>query len=387
MLRKSTQIRALLAGALACALGNSLTACAAPPPETAVGIGVVVGNRANSPAVVYDDVSPMLDAGMTKVAGQQVAALQVTFAESDGNPAVQPPITHDEPLELGDRDLEARRADTRRAFEQMFAQTTSQDAEAAPLDAIARTAEVLRAAPNIEIHVFDSGIGTAGLLPLTEGRLDEDPQAAAARLRDAGLLPGLEGVHIVWHGLGTVAGAQEKPDELALTKLRALWSTVLESAGATVSFEPARASDPPSDALPRVTAVHLPVYTPPIVEACQTSLDADTVSFRPDLPEFVNRPDAERAARAVADGLKGCSGCPTVTGTTASDGDEAWLLELSRQRAQAFAALLREAGVTCDIRTDGVGTHFAGFQPDHDEHGALIESVAAQNRRVLISMA
>jgi len=117
--------------------------------------------------------------------------------------------------------------------------------------------------------------------------------------------------------------------------------------------------------------------------------------FKPDLATFVDIEKAREGALEVAEQVNAssCSGTVTLTGYTASGRDEAEYLSnyasvseklqvLSLARANAFADLLREAGMNGNIEVIGAGK---GPVVDWDDKGNFVEELGAQNRKVVVT--
>jgi flagellar motor protein MotB len=113
-------------------------------------------------------------------------------------------------------------------------------------------------------------------------------------------------------------------------------------------------------------------------------------NFKPDTAIFIDRNQAVEAAQKIADELASkpdCTGGITVKGYTSSGVSEDEYkpeddLVLSKQRADAFAELLVQAGVTVEIVSEGGGK---GPNNDWNPDGSYNEDVGITNRIVVIT--
>jgi outer membrane protein OmpA-like peptidoglycan-associated protein len=169
-----------------------------------------------------------------------------------------------------------------------------------------------------------------------------------------------------------------------------LWNQLILAAGGRVgSVAAGSVTDgvPSSGAIPVSPVVWL-------ADACVSiTVSADRgFSFNGNSSEFVEPKMAEAGAKEVAAEINSsaCSGSVTVTGFTASgvnfssynkEKEQANQI-LSRERAQAFADLLKQAGVSVEIKVIGAGK---GPIYDWDDAGNLVEKLAEKNRKVVVT--
>jgi len=240
------------------------------------------------------------------------------------------------------------------------------------------------------IFVLSNGIQTSGQLNMQEG-IPDGPLAVEkliSQLSDAGALGELKGASVFWAGLGQLNDGESQPNLQSLESLVSIWSgLILRAGGQIASLSPGTIPGgmPPAGSIP-VSSV------PWLEDACvSVTIGRDRgFEFERDLAEFLDLAAAKEGAQIVADQIQGskCSGVVTVTGFTASGTDQANFLEssvrlqrLSLARAQAFADLLREAGVESAIEVIGAGK---GPINDWDENGNFVEELGAQNRKVVV---
>lgn len=258
------------------------------------------------------------------------------------------------------------------------------------LGAIALAARSVTDAPGAQtIIVIDSGLQTTGALRFQDQNgaiLDANPSEVVDQLRRTGQLPDLTGIRVVFTGLGDTAAPQQTLPQPARAVLVELWKTIVEAAGGTAEIQEAPLPNTRKlDGLPPVTVVPVAVRSIGPVPSV-TVLRDGTVGFLPDQAVFRDPGQARSVltdyAREIQNGKQA-----VLTGTTASAGDEAGRLQLSRDRANAVRELLISLGAPADrIEARGVGSDFPGYVPDRDAQGNLDPLRAAQNRQVIIEL-
>lgn len=260
------------------------------------------------------------------------------------------------------------------------------------LTAISKSASLLKAttADNKEMLVYDSGLSTTGLLDFTsENLIDADATAIAEKLKELYALPDINGINIIWTGLGEVCGEQSKLTSEYKYKLKNIWNEILTSAGGSVEFIDAALSDSELSAeLPDCSTV--PVvqekldltddYFQPV------KFDENTINFVSDKAEFINADEAEEVLEPIATYLKNSNTNILIVGTTATVGSMDSCKKLSLERAAACKDILVELGADEQkIQCVGIGYEKSCFHiNDIDSHGNLIENNAKQNRAVYI---
>lgn len=360
-----------------CAL---LSGCSTPPEEESVSLAVVAGIHSNAGAIsktssslyqaVYDTCAAYGDVTLVRCDGEPKAYFQGV---------IDPPDVKG----LSDNRLRTR---AQSYTEQILAQLDDAAAvveEVDTLQAIHLAAQSLYAADQKKMLVLDTGLCTTGYLNFTRGLLDAEPEAVAAALEEANALPDLTGVSVTWSYLGQVADPQEPLSPAKQKKLEAIWLAVLQKAGAAeVTFVPDFTTGAANVGLPTVSLVEtdgqdLSLELP--------QLDQTQVAFVGDTARFL---DADAASQAILEVASYLEEHPSleiyVVGTTAS-GAEAVCRDLSQRRAQAVCQVLRASGVAESRLTPlGLGFSDPWHVEDRDASGALVETLARQNRRVLI---
>jgi outer membrane protein OmpA-like peptidoglycan-associated protein len=265
--------------------------------------------------------------------------------------------------------------------------------EADLLGAVALAARQLQSASGPKhLIIVDSGLQTAGDMPLQfPGAIQVDPQRIAASLQTNLSLPDLQGIDVLFTGLGSTRAPQPQPKERDRNRLERLWTAVLQTSRPhSLVFDQAILPDePPASGLPSVTPVSFEekrVVTP--TQGCIRLRD-DEIGFKGDEATFIDPGKASGVLRPIAQRLIKEGGTATLTGTTAlPEKDPASDQRLSLRRARAVRQALIELGVVPATvsRIRGVGTDFTGFVPDTDAKGKLIETKAIQNRLVIIEL-
>jgi outer membrane protein OmpA-like peptidoglycan-associated protein len=245
------------------------------------------------------------------------------------------------------------------------------------------------------LFVLANGIQTSGQLVMQEG-LPSDVASGdkiGKQLLESGALGDLRGAKVYWSGLAQLNELEPQPNQLSKDVLVSIWAGIIrESGGKIASLAPGTTpATMPSATAVKVTSISW------LPDACvSVTLGAEKgFEFNPDLATFVNIEKAREGALEVAEQVNAssCSGTVTLTGYTASGRSEADYLSnyasvseklqvLSLARANAFADLLREAGMNGNIEVIGAGK---GPVVDWDDKGNFVEELGAQNRKVVVT--
>lgn len=242
------------------------------------------------------------------------------------------------------------------------------------------------------IFVISNGTQTAGQFSMTKG-LPVDAAATAklvSQLSGSGAAGDLKGATIFWSGLGQFNEHQPQPNRQSKDALVLLWSELVLAADGNIG-EIQLGSTPSGEASPGSIPVSQILWLDDACVSITVSGDRG-FSFEEDSATFLDLAKARSGARDVASEIKGsdCSGSLTVTGFTASGVDKNLYTSekkqanqsLSFERARAFADLLKQEGVSVEIKVIGAGK---GPIYDWDAAGNLVEKLAAQNRIVVVT--
>lgn len=268
------------------------------------------------------------------------------------------------------------------------------DPEIDTLKAIDVSAKALRAGGTENkktMVIVDSGLSTTGLLNFAEKNLFEaSVDDVVNQLKEKHALPDLEGVDVLWIGLGEVSGEQAPLTSNNRYQLEQLWTGVLSASGAkSVVFDSSPLSGVYDDSLPQCSIV-------PIVEE---SLDVDSnsmpeiikfdentsVKFVGDKAEFI---DVEAAKKDIAPIAKYLTANPEetmyicgMTATVSSDPNTG--KGLSLKRAEACKKVLIEMGVSeSQLICVGLGQTANPLRVDDVDESGKQTANASKNRAV-----
>ncbi|TDX03234.1 OmpA family protein [Kribbella sp. VKM Ac-2566] len=371
----------LLLSAVGCSSGPHRPRCNSAP-----GLMLVVGVHRNMAA---SDVSETIGCVIraTINAGQPVGVVAV-----DGTPSVLTGTAY----QFDDANNDAKRE---QMVEQDLNQVVTAVRQAAAdspgsdlLTGIRLAAAKARAlnAPTAEIVVIDSGLPDTGPLNLTvPGMLSADPADVTKLLTAEIRALGVRGMKVTLDGFGYTSRPQEPLTGAQTASVVALWTAVLQAAGAKVEHDPDPRAGPGPQTQYATKPVALPKPVSPNFCSPQTIVydDASPIGFLPSSNDFRDRPAAKELLRGLATWLTAVPGRKaSITGTTSSAGTEAQRVARSHGRADAVKALLvNELGVEAgQVTTDGVATHFTGYVPDRRPDGSLDPIRAVRNRTVRI---
>ncbi|WP_318307659.1 OmpA family protein [Amycolatopsis solani] len=383
-----------MAFAGAMVLGAVVSGCAVPSravvPTGGDRVVVVVSGTANEPrAAVTDAVLAVLrDAANSGNVSQQGSGKSsvVLISAADGGDrrsVVLTPRRADGSLEHGLSRPSLIDRNVASAVDAIGATV----AHKSGLDLLTGIADAVRGVPAGTLVVDSSGLSTGGAFDLRQVGWATDPAAVVAQLTAARQLPRLDGWHVVFAGLGSVAGPQPPLPTPARDRLAAYWQAICRAAGAAacdvdqsrVPAEPSRAAAAtPVVPVPGVTSV-----TGPRGEVTTTVSDT-ALGFTGN--SAVLSESARDLLRSLAGSITaGRSDAPVTVRGFAADppgSTDAGRRELAEQRARAVAGALTGAGVT--QRVDATGT---GTEPGVTAvtGGRFDEAAAARMRRVEIT--
>lgn len=254
--------------------------------------------------------------------------------------------------------------------------------------ALGTAASTLSEAESRRIFVFSNGLQTAGTPNMSKvfPTSTDDVDRILDKLEEAQALPNLDGITVSWDGLGQQTDGRQALEQQSLNILRYFWQQLISRSGGTPPKEFGLASygtEAPANAPASGTIA-------PIAKICLFTLgETSGFAFKPDSSEFLDRGLAVAGAEQIAAQILS-SGCGdeelSVTGFTASGSSKEEFekngpdLELSKERAEAFAALLRERGINV-IEVIGGGK---GPIVDWDSKGNFVEELGKLNRIVRI---
>lgn len=267
----------------------------------------------------------------------------------------------------------------------------AENPESDVLAAIRLASDSLRSMDNSEknLLIYSNGISTTGVLSNTEQDwISAESETVVDKLESLHQIPSLENVHVVWSGLGCVAGDQVSPPESVKYRLKEHWRAILEKGGAEVVFDDTPIQGDEGENLPTCGVVQFVDDRFDVTSNIGCKFDGNSsVQFLTGKSEFVNPAEAENELGSVAEQLKANKNVNIViVGTTSSEGNATDNNKLSTKRAEACKKILTNKGVEAErIQCLGWGSKPSPFRvEDLDANGNLIEENARKNRAIFI---
>jgi OmpA-OmpF porin, OOP family len=392
---------AAIAGVVA--VGTMLTACGSghssgPDPATVTiaamphqctrsgPVVFVVSGRQNSPA-------PALTGAMSAAA--QTAINQgspIGLVDLDGKPGLTMAGRFSDP----GVNSEARQNDQQNYTNELSAAvqgTRAKYPHADMLDALNQAGRAAQAGCSHggTIYVEDSGLQETGPVNFRQpGLLAATPADVVNFLKGENELPHLTGLKVVFAGLGDTATPQAPLSIAQQDNVIAIWKAVAYAGGArSVVIDPTpRAGISAPQHVPSVLLV--PVPAEPTWNSADHRFvfpDSGPVGFEPNLTVFRDPAAALAALRPLATYLaSNPSARIELTGTTAHWGTLASCKILARNRASTVKGVLMSMGANADqIRIQGLGWRFPGYENDQGPNGTLLPGPAEHNRSVIVT--
>lgn len=370
-----------LGGLTGCQSGS---AAAAEP----VCLGFVVGARANSAPVAGAMISDVLP---ERPAVGSVIAVTGVSGSANGDALYSGTVPKaDNSYDQGDAQINVRNGAV-----QAVTRAAASSPQADLLGAIEGTAAVLRPSGRAcTLHVYDSGLQTAGLIEFQQGLLDASVKDVLKRIPRTSTLADMM---VVFHTLGATVAPQAAPDSTSLANLTAIWAGVVERRGGTVAPPGATGStgstpDARRADLPTVDVVTMPKHAVDFGDITRACNGGSTTWTIPSDLLFGQGEStlSSTARRALAKPVEILVAHPaarvTVIGYTSSEGSTATNQELSERRAAAVTSYLQESvGGRARIHAVGKGES----DPIVDESGksgASLDAARRANRRVTLSI-
>lgn len=249
------------------------------------------------------------------------------------------------------------------------------------------------------IIVYTNGLSTAGKLDMTElSSLDRlDVAATVEDLKTSYAIPDLSGCSVQFY-MAKTAGNQEALTDKEERLLTELWQGIVETGGGSFSMNyylpdsvsvlesapsvtPVAIGDDGSS-IRELTLENVPDTLPADFEV---TIGEEAIAFKAGTAEIKDESAAREKIASFADTVENNHIDLLLVCSTASYGEAESSVTLSEERGRAIERLLRDAGVTTDIRIKGFGYDSANPYFANDiENGQLIESIAATNRKVVV---
>lgn len=363
----------------------SLTGCqvGTRSEDDPVCLGFVIGARANSAPVAGESISALLP---EQPPVGSVLALTGVSGSANGDSFYTGTVAKaDNSYDQADEKINVRNRAVQ-AVDHAAASTPQADL----LGAIEATAAQLRPTGlACTLHIFDSGLQTAGLIQFQQGLLGASVTAVLERIPRSSTLTGMT---VEFHTLGATVAPQAAPDSTSLADLTAIWTGVIERRGGRVG--PAGVASSSAGIgrtdLPPVAVVAIPEHTVDFGDITQTCREGSTSWTIPSDLLFAQGESelSTSAERALAKPAKILAAHPsarvTVLGYTSSEGTTEANQELSERRADSVKAFLQESvGGAVEIRAEGRGESDPAID-ESGKTGADLESARKANRKVTV---
>jgi OOP family OmpA-OmpF porin len=366
-----------------------LTACIPPTPHFEFVLGATA--TANEPAVGLgpDTESPLWDA-------VQHGTVQLTAFVGAGSTK---PIFNQDMSVYYDKDAgEIEQADKDHLSsgytENMKGVHAALDGAASnqnQLDLLGLLGTMARRSGPATLLVYSSGLQTSGLLDLRGWGSDLDVAGTVDSL-DPKDLPVLTDKHVIFFGLGEVAGPQRPLTERMLKDVDDLWLGVCRKAGGTCEIGRRNAGGGAPHSTVAVPTIPVPTLgpLPKWVPGEPTIIPLPNgIIFQKNTADFQDGAEAYLHT-LVPSFLPGDGSVPvraTAIGHTATWGPYDTAVTLSKQRARRVVDYLVANGVDANLFTvvDGVGYDHP-LIPDLDASGHLLPGHAERNRTVELTV-
>jgi outer membrane protein OmpA-like peptidoglycan-associated protein len=350
-------------------------------PETVIITATATENEP-TPALSPTDLQILRSAGSTSS-----RATAYIVDPNTGQPTMVPltPRRTDGQVEHGPRRNQLL-ADNISAVRNVLAREAGHE----PFDLLARiTAATRVASPPATLIVISSGLSTSGGFDLRQVRWQANPTSIAAQLKNRGLLPSLQGYHVIFSGLGVAtAGPQPAPSLPQVRKLASYWLAICRAAGAASCT----VDDMIRPDLPPHSTTPVPVV--PVGQVTSVRGPGDTVIIRVPYSllfgfnSAVLLPGADATLQPIV--LRAIRGQMqvSITGHASPDGGTgAYNHALSSRRALAVFRQLLALGLLRSQVTSVRGVGVYGTTPSEClVGGQLDEAICAQLRDVVITL-
>ena len=360
--------------------------CAQP-----TALSIVIGAHSNAAPALPAEVACMVR--KTIEAGKPVSIIR-----EDGAPSViQAPRIYPIGEASKDNDINNAKITVNRTVSGIEANADGDN----PLAALELAGRLTADTPEATIAVLTPGLSDQAPLDLTVPSLaSADPKEVTTKLKTLKALPSLAGRTVHWYGLGDHHGTQPALTGPQRKNYQDIYTSILTTAGATITFHPGPAS---AGATPRPAGPHtirpVPAAEQPTLdfpkaedtqkaEGTRTFDNASSLGFHPDSTTFRDPGAAAATGAALAQWLSENPGSSiTVTGTTASAGtaEARGALALARARAVCGQAVAAGADPARMVPAGESGNGFSGYVPDTLPDGTLDPVAAERNRTVVIS--
>lgn len=385
-MKKKKPLTVAIAFFLSLTILFTLTACGEQNSQVPVAVAIVIGNHANSraPNLASQEIGKIVQAATSSYGF-------VSIVNLDGSPELVGGCLINLPQAgLAKSKLNQIATEQSHRILSSLSAVKSSHPEVDTMAALEVACRSLSSAPpgsSKQIVVLDSGLSTTGPLNFQKSDfLNAEPSAVADYLNAKKEIPNFSGITITWIGLGDVAEPQKSLSAAQRANLKQIWTAIIEKTGGNVIFlDTLSGGDNSANDYPKVSTVSL------LSAPAQTFEDSGAVVFRNiqfigDTANYINPEEVRKVLTPVAEYMKVSPGFPVLLiGTTAGGKDKEFCLRLSSERADAVRNTLVSLGaLESQIKAIGLEFDDPWHIPDIRSDGTLIESVAAQNRKVVL---
>ena len=391
---RSSRVAAIAALGL---LGLTVAGCAIPvKPVTATGgdrVVIVVSATANEPRPAVTEAARKVlteaaNSGNVTSQGSGKSSLALVAAAdgAESRQVVLTPRRADGSLEHGLQRPSLIERNVQAAADAIAATAAAQPG----LDLLGGIDAAVRGVTPGRLIVVSSGLSTAGAFDLRQAGWEAEPETIASQLATKNALPHLENWHVLFTGLGSVAGPQPPLPGPTHDKLLKYWQAICAKAQAlSCEFDDMRVPAEPPHATVATPVVSVPGVTSVVGPSGQvsTTVSDSALGFAGD--SAVLSPGAQDLLRTLAGSitarLEGRPGAVVTVRGYAADppgSTAAGRQALADLRSRAVSDALSQAGVRQRLDAAGVGT-----QPGRTAMvgGRFDEAAAAAMRRVEIA--
>ena len=373
-----------------------LSGCVNDPPETSeqlVNIAVVNASNANSVCLNMEEIQPVI-ANVCKTNGN------FTYVIADGDPQI---VYHDSIFvdRNGISESNYNRRVNSKAVEvsENILDSMPKTDEVDLLKAIGLAAKDMAGKDAPTIIVYSNGLSTVGKLDMKQlTSIDNlDVTATIDDLKASYAIPDLTGCDVQFY-LTKAAGKQTILNDKEEYLISELWQGIVETGGGTFALnyylpdsvsvlDPAPYVTPIAvgDSESSIKEISLDNIPETLPENFEVTIGEEDIAFNAGTAVIKNEAKAREKIASFAYTVRTDKTALLLVCSTATWGEAESSVALSEERGHAIERLLREAGVTTDIKIKGFGFSESNpFFTKDIQNGQLVEPIAATNRKVVI---
>ena len=242
--------------------------------------------------------------------------------------------------------------------------------------------------------IYSSGLSTTGILNFAErpDLLYKTPIEIVEILESEKALSDLNGINVVWYGLGNVEEPQKELSYTEQANLKEIWTAILEACNVKVNEDTfidvvslSSGEQNSNRDFPYVSLVESLDLDNDVWE-----LNEETIGFVANSAEFINRDATIKKLTPYANIIISSKKNFYLVGSTATYGNYNNCTELSRKRALALKEVLIELNVPEEsmqifgIGQENIGNKYEWRVKDLNDNKELIPTEAQKNRKVMI---